>query len=132
MPRDKTFTAPQEPLTAFAAGLDRALSAFTTGEAASAKAMQAISASVTAALDGAEKARAHVAASGARALEDQIAAASAFAQVKTPQEAFQLQTQFARRALEAYTADVTAFGGLVSASFQQSLKPLTDRLHSDS
>lgn len=130
MPRDKTSTAPLEPMAAFAAGMDRALSALTTGEAVSAKTMQAISASVTAALEGADKARAHVAASSARVLEEQIAAASAFAQVKSPQEAFQLQTQFTRQALEAYTADMATFGGLMSAYFQQSLKPLTDRLHS--
>lgn len=128
MPREKTATATPEPLTELATGMQRALAALTIRDPASVKTMEALSASVTAALEGAEKARAHVVSSGTRALEGQIAAAAAFAKVRTPQEAFQLQTQFARQALETYTADVAAFGSLLSASFQQSLKPLTNGL----
>ncbi|CAN7622392.1 phasin family protein [Phenylobacterium sp. LjRoot219] len=123
----QTAAAWAEPLTALAAGMNHAMSSLGGGDAAQMKGLEAISASFTAALSSAETTRAHLASASARAIQGQIAATTAFASVKTPQEAFELQAQFARKALDAYTADVTALGGLMIAAFEASLKPLTER-----
>lgn len=128
MTAKETATPSADPLTAFTAGMNRAISALSEGPAAPAKGLQAAAASFTAALAGAEKARSHLASAGARAIQDQLAAAAAFAKVKTPQEALELQAQFTGKALEAYRADLTAFGGLLNASVEETLKPFVESL----
>lgn len=89
-----------------------------------AKTAQAASAAFTAAFAGAEKVRSHLADLAARTMQEQAAAVSALAKVKTPIEAVQLQSQLARQAVEAYTAEVTALSGLMSNAYQDAVSPL--------
>jgi hypothetical protein len=92
-----------------------------------AKNLQALVDTFVAGLEGAEQVRAHVSVATTQALRDQLAAAAVFANVKTADEALQLQQQFARRALEFYSARAHSLGEVCSAAWQASAKPLTDR-----
>ena len=84
------------------------------------------------------RARLHMAAGQARlfaaraaqvqAAEDQVAAAKSLAGAKSVQEAMELQTTFAKSALEAYIAQMTKASEIVSASIKDSMKPLNERV----
>jgi hypothetical protein len=92
-----------------------------------AKTLQAITEALVTGIRGAEQARAQLVTSSIKALEAEAARATAFAAVKSPQEALDLHQKFARQALESYTANATALTSLLSSSFQAALKPLTAR-----
>jgi len=113
-----------EALKSFGADFD-AVSAFKTAAEKATHSLEAVTEATMAALTGAEKARAYLAANSKTALESQFAAASAFAKVKTPQEAFDLQAQFARNALDAYSTNVSEISELFSSSLSATLKPLS-------
>ena len=61
-------------------------------------------------------------ASSKKALEDHVAAA------KSVQEVVELQTSFAKSALEAYMAEMGRMTETVSASVKDSMKPLNERV----
>ena len=63
-----------------------------------------------------------------RLVEDQVAAAKSLAAAKSVQEAVELQTAWAKSALEAYIAQVSKASEIVSASIKDSVKPLNERV----
>ncbi len=91
------------------------------------KNLEAVVASVTAATKGAEALGAQAIAFSKKSVEDQVAASKALAGAKSVQEAVELQTSFAKSALEAYLAGVNAMSETVTASVKDAFKPLNER-----
>ena len=92
------------------------------------KNLEAVVASVTAATKGAESLGALAMAYSKRAMEDQVAAAKALAGAKSVQEAVELQTSWAKTALELYMAEMGKMGETVAATVKDSMKPLNERV----
>jgi phasin family protein len=114
--------------TAFKDGVEKTLSALNEANTHSKKNLEAVVASVTAATKGAESLGAQAMAFSKKNFEDQVAAAKSLASAKSVQEVVELQTAFAKGALETYMAEVGRMSETVSASVKDSLKPLNERV----
>jgi phasin family protein len=112
---------------AFKDGVEKSLAALAEANTHSKKNLEAVVASVTAATKGAEALGAQTFAYSKKAVEDQVAAAKSLAGAKSVQEAMELQTAWAKSALEAYIAQVSRASEIVSASIKDSVKPLNER-----
>lgn len=113
---------------AFKDGVEKTLAALNEANTYSKKNLEAVVASVTAATKGAEALGAQSMAFSKQAFETQVNAARAFAGVKSFQEAVELQTTFAKSALEAYMSEVGKFSETVTASVKETVKPLNERV----
>ncbi|MBP6546793.1 MAG: TIGR01841 family phasin, partial [Phenylobacterium sp.] len=83
---------------------------------------------VTAATKGAEALGAQATAYSKKAVEANVAAAKSLSGAKSIQEVVELQTSFAKSAMEAYMAELSKMGEIVSASVKDSMKPLNERV----
>ena len=113
---------------AFKDNVEKSLATLNEVNTYSKKNLEAVVASVTAATKGAEALGAQVMAFSKKSMEDQVAAAKALAGAKSVQEAVELQTAWAKSALEAYIAQVSKASEIVSASIKDSVKPLNERV----
>ncbi|MBU4434573.1 MAG: TIGR01841 family phasin [Alphaproteobacteria bacterium] len=113
---------------AFKDGVEKSLTALAEANTHSKKNLEAMVASVTAATKGAEALGAEAFAYSKKAAEDQVAAAKSLAGAKSIQEAMELQTTWAKSALEAYIAQMSKASEIVSASLKDSMKPLNERV----
>ena len=113
---------------AFKDSIEKSLSALGEANAYSKKNLEAVVASVTAATKGAEALGAQAMAYSKKAMEDHVAAAKSLTTAKSVQEVVELQTSFAKSALEAYMAEMTRMSETVSASVKDSMKPLNERV----
>jgi phasin family protein len=113
---------------AFKDAVEKSLSGLNEMNAYSKKNLEAVIASVTAAAKGAEALGAETIAYSKAAMENQVAAAKSLSGAKSVQEVVELQTGFAKSALEAYIAQVSKASEIVSASMKDSLKPLNERV----
>jgi phasin family protein len=113
---------------AFKDGVEKSLSALAEANTHSKRNLEAVVASVTAATKGAEALGAEAFAYSKKAAEDQVAAAKSLAGAKSVQEAMELQTTWAKSALEAYIAQMSKASEIVSASIKDSMKPLNERV----
>jgi phasin family protein len=113
---------------AFKDSIEKSLSALGEVNANQKKNMEAVVASVTAATKGAEALGAQAMAYSKKALEDQVAAAKSLTGAKSVQEVVELQTAYAKSALEAYIAQVTKASETVSASVKESFQPINERV----
>jgi phasin family protein len=113
---------------AFKDGVEKSLAALNDYNAHSKKNLEAVIASVTAATKGAEVLGAEALAFSKKSVEDQVSAAKALAGAKTVQEAVELQTSFAKAAMEAYMAQFAKASEIVAASMKNSMKPLNERV----
>jgi phasin family protein len=113
---------------AFKDSIEKSLSALGEVNANSKKNLEAVVASVTAATKGAEALGAQAMAYSKKAMEDQVAAAKSLTSAKSVQEVVELQTAFAKSALEAYIAEVTKASETVSAAVKESFQPLNERV----
>ena len=113
---------------AFKDQIEKSLSALGEVNAHSKKNLEAVVASVTAATKGAEALGAQAMAYSKKAMEDHVAAAKSLTSAKSVQEVVELQTSFAKSALEAYMAEMTRMSETVSASVKDSMKPLNERV----
>ncbi len=113
---------------AFKDGVEKTLSALNEANTYSKKNLEAVVASVTAATKGAEAIGAQAMAYSKSAFETQSAAAKSLAGAKSLQEVVELQTAFAKSALETYMAEMGRMSETVSASVKDSLKPLNERV----
>lgn len=86
----------------------------------------ALGKAASAAYAGVDQARARMTESAKTAMEQQIAAAAAFAKVKSPQEFLELQSRLSREAFVAYTANVKAMTDLWTSSLNATFKPIRD------
>ncbi len=89
--------------------------------------LEAMVASVTAATRAAETLGAQAMAYTKSSLEGQVEAARALTGVRSVQEAVELQTTFARSALETYVAEMSRATETLSAAFKNTVKPLNER-----
>jgi phasin family protein len=113
---------------AFKDSIEKSLTALGEVNANSKKNLEAAVASVTAATKGAEALGAQALAYSKKAMEDQVAAAKSLTGAKSVQEVVELQTAFAKSALEAYIAEVTKASETVSAAVKASFLPLNERV----
>jgi phasin family protein len=113
---------------AFKDSIEKSLSALGEVNANSKKNLEAVVASATAAAKGAEALGAQAMAYSKKAMEDQVAAAKSLTGAKSVQEVVELQTAFAKSALEAYIAEVTKASETVSAAVKESFQPLNERV----
>jgi phasin family protein len=113
---------------AFKDAVEKSLASLNEANAHSKKNLEAVIASVTAATKGAEALGAQAMAYSKTAVETNVAAAKSLAGAKSVQEVVELQTSFAKSALEAYMAEVGKMSEIVSASVKDSMKPLNERV----
>ncbi|HVN00278.1 MAG TPA: TIGR01841 family phasin [Caulobacteraceae bacterium] len=113
---------------AFKDSIEKSLAALGEVNAHSKKNLEAVVASVTAATKGAEALGAQAMAYSKKALEDQVAAAKSLSGAKSVQEVVELQTAYAKSALEAYIAELTKASETVSASVKDCFSPINERV----
>lgn len=113
---------------AFKDAVEKSLSGLNDVNAMSKQNLEAVIASVTAATKGAESLGAQAMAYSKSAMESQVAAAKSLSTAKSVQEVIELQTTFAKSAMEAYMAEMTKMTETVSASFKESAKPINERM----
>lgn len=113
---------------AFKDAVEKSLAAITDANGASKKNLEALIASVTAATKGAEALGAQAMAYSKKSVEDQVLAAKSLAGAKSIQEVVELQTSFAKSALETYMAEVGKMSETVAASVKDSMKPINERV----
>jgi phasin family protein len=120
------FTAASN--VAFKEGVEKSLSALNELNAHSKKNLEAIVASTTAATKGAEALGAQAMAFSKAVFDTQVSAARSLAGAKSVQEVVELQTSFAKSALETYMAEFGRMTDTVSASVKDVVKPLNERV----
>ena len=113
---------------AFKDAVEKSLAGLNEANAHSKKNLEAVIASVTAATKGAEALGAHAMTFSKAAVEKQVAAAKSLSTAKSVQEVVELQTSFAKSAMETYMAEVAKMSEIVSASLKDSMKPLNERV----
>jgi len=113
---------------AFKDAVEKSLSGLNEMNAHSKKNLEAVIASVTAAAKGAEALGAETVAFSKAAMENHVAAAKSLSSAKSVQEVVELQTGYAKAAMEAYMAQLGKASEIVSASLKDSLKPLNERV----
>ena len=122
----ETFAA--SGATAFKDSIEKSVAALTELNTHSKKNLEAVVACVTAATKGAEALGAQAMAYSKGAFETQVAAAKSLTSAKSVQEVVELQTSFAKSALETYMAEMGRMSETVSASVKDSMKPLNERM----
>lgn len=120
------FTAASN--VAFKDGVEKTLAALNEANAHSKKNLEAVVASATAATKGAEALGAQYMAFSKSLFDNQVTAARTLASAKSVQEVVELQTAFAKTALETYMAEVGKMTETVSASFKDAVKPINERV----
>ncbi len=113
---------------AFKDGVEKTLAALNDANAHSKKNLEAVVAAVTAATKGAEALGAQAMTFSKSTFESQVSAAKSLAGAKSLQEVVELQTAFAKSAMESYMAAAGAMSEAASASVKDSLKPLNERV----
>jgi len=113
---------------AFKDAVEKSLAAVNEANGYSKKNLEAVVASVTAATKGAEALGAQAMAFSKASLESNVAAVKSLAGAKSLQEVIELQTSFAKTAMEAYVAELSRMSETVSASVKDSVKPLNERV----
>jgi phasin family protein len=112
----------------FKDAVDKSLSALNELNAQSKSNLEAIVASTTAATKGAETLGAQAMAYSKKAMEDGMAAARQLGSARSVQEVVELQTAYAKTALETYLAEVNKASETVAASLKECMTPLNARV----
>ncbi|WP_068877513.1 MULTISPECIES: phasin family protein [unclassified Phenylobacterium] len=120
------FTAASN--VAFKEGVEKSLAALNEMNTHSKKNLEAMVASATASAKGAEALGAQAMAFSKAVFDTQVSAAKSLAGAKSVQEVVELQTAFAKSALETYMAQFGAMSETVSSSVKESMKPLNERV----
>ena len=113
---------------AFKDAMEKTLAAINEASAFSRQNVEAVIASATAAAKGAETLGAQAAAFAKTSVDNQVAAAKSLASAKSVQEVIELQTNYARTALETYLAELNRWGETVTASMKDSVQPINERV----
>lgn len=131
----QTFGATQKNWTdaatagnqAFKDQAEKSLTALNDLNAHGKRNLEAVVASVTAATRAAETLGAQAMAYTKSSMEKQVEAARSLTTARSVQEAVELQTTFARQALETYVSEMNRATETVSAAMKDTLKPLNER-----
>ena len=113
---------------AFKDAIEKSLAGLADANAHSKKNLEAVIASVTASTKGAEALGAQAMAYSKKAVEDHVAAAKSLSGAKSVQEVIELQTTYAKSALDAYIAEVSKMSDIVSSSVKDAVKALNERV----
>jgi phasin family protein len=113
---------------AFKEAVDKSLTALNDLNAHSKQNLEAVVASTTAATKGAETLGAQAIAYSKKAVEDGVAAARSLGGARSVQEVIELQTAYAKSALETYLAELNKASETVAASVKETLTPLNARV----
>ena len=113
---------------AFKDAVEKSLAQLNEMNTHSKKNLEAVIASVTASTKGAEALGAQAMAYSKKAVEDHVAAAKSLSAAKSVQEVIELQTTYAKSALDAYIAEVSKMSDIVSSSVKDAVKPLNERV----
>lgn len=112
---------------AFKDSAEKSLTALNEMNAQGKRNLEAVVASVTAATRAAETLGAQAMSYTKSSLEKQVEAARALTGARSVQEAVELQTTFARSALETYVAEMNKATEVMSAAVKDTFKPLNER-----
>jgi phasin family protein len=113
---------------AFKDGIEKGLSALNEMNTHSKKNLEAVVASATASAKGAEALGAQAMAFSKAVFDTQVSAAKSLAGAKSVQEVVELQTAYAKTALETYMSEFGKMTETVSSSVKDSIKPLNERV----
>jgi phasin family protein len=113
---------------AFKDGIEKSLTALGEANAQSKKNLEAAVASVTAATKGAEALGAQAMAYSKKAMDEHVAAAKSLSGAKSVQEVVELQTAYAKSAMEAYIAEMNRASETVAASVKECFLPFNERM----
>jgi phasin family protein len=112
---------------AFKDTVERSLSTLNQLNDVSKRNLEAVVTSLTAATRGAESLGAQAMSYGKTSMEQGAEAARALSAARSVQEAVELQTNYARTALETYLSEMNRMSETVAASVKDSLQPLNER-----
>lgn len=112
---------------AFKDASDKSLAALNELNAQSKKNFEAMIASVTAATKGAEAISAQAVSYAKTAMEGQVEHVRALSSVRSLQEAMELQTTYAKSAMEAYVSEMNKVGETLTSAVKDAMKPLSTR-----
>lgn len=112
---------------AFKDAADKSLGALNELNAQSKRNFEALIASATAVTRGAEALGAQTVSFAKTAMEGQVEHVRALSSVRSVQEALELQTAYAKSAMEAYVAEMNKAGETLQAAMKDSFKPLNSR-----
>ena len=113
---------------AFKEGVEKSLAAMNEANTQSKKNLEALVASATASAKGAEALGAQAMAFSKAIFDTNVTAAKSLAGAKSVQEVVELQTAFAKSALETYMSEVGKMSETVASSVKDTLKPLNERV----
>ena len=113
---------------AFKDAVEKSLAQLNEMNTHSKKNLEAVIASVTASTKGAEALGAQAMSYSKKAVENHVAAAKSLSGAKSVQEVIELQTTYAKSALDAYIAEVSKMSDIVSSSVKDAVKPLNERV----
>ena len=113
---------------AFRDGIEKTTASFTELNAQGKQNLDAVVASATAAQKGAEALSAQALSYGKTSWENGVAAAQTISQARSIQELIELQTGFAKSAMETYLSEVTKMTETFTGSVKDSFKPINERV----
>lgn len=113
---------------AFREGVDKSVAGLTELNAQGKQNLEAVVASAAAAQKGAEALSQQALAYGKKSWEDGVAAAQSLTQARSVQELVELQTNYAKSAVEAYLSEATKAADVFTASVKDSFKPINERV----
>lgn len=113
---------------AFREGVDKSVASLGEINAHGKKNLEAVVESAAAAQKGAEALSQQAVAYGRKSWEDGVAAAQSFSQARSVQELFELQTNWAKSAAEAYLAEFGKATETMTASVKDTFKPINERV----
>ncbi|MBX3478412.1 MAG: TIGR01841 family phasin [Brevundimonas sp.] len=108
--------------------MDKSIASMTEINAEGQRNLEAVVASAAAAQKGAEALSAQTVAYAKKSWEDGVAASQNLAQARSVQELIELQTTFAKSAMETYLSEVTKMTETLTASVKDSFKPINERV----
>ena len=113
---------------AFKDSVEKTLSALNEVNTLSKGNVEAVVESLTAATKGAETVGAQALAFSKKNWDEAVAAAKTLSGAKSVQEVIELQSKYAKTAMEAYVAEVNQMTETLSASFKDTFKPINTRV----
>lgn len=121
-------TAMNQGAAALKTGLEKAAKGYDQLFSYSKDTMEACLKSANVAGKGAETIHNHVYNLSKQAIEDQMAATKALMASKSVHEAFELQSDFAKQAFDAYVGEMTKISEIFAATTKEAIEPLQGRL----
>ncbi|WP_254600994.1 phasin family protein [Caulobacter sp. S45] len=112
---------------AFKDGVEKSMTALNELGAQNKRNLEAVVESVTAATKGVETLGSHAMAYTKKAVESQVEQAKALSTARSMQELIELQTAFAKTAMEAYIAEMNKAAEVLSSVVKESIRPLNER-----